>query len=128
MSVTSQATNYPKLDPKLWYEKLIAFRTLKSDRKEVDRQAAELKKLSEGSRDLIVEALAGSPVAQCGSLMVTVKVGADSAASVTLRSGRKIMLADLKCLVLSDGTKITAADIAGLFGGRSGSTNVEVIG
>ena len=127
-SEASAPTNYPRLDPTVWRDRLLGYRTLKSDRKEVDRQARELKKIADASRDVIVEALAGSPIAQCGDLMVTVKTGGDALPSITLKNGRKISLADIKTLVLSNGAKVPADEVSAIYGGRSGSTDVEVIG
>jgi hypothetical protein len=127
-NVAPTPTNYPALDVKKWRAALLAFRDQRAKRKDADRVSRELKTQGDAQRDLILEALAGAPVAQCGNLMVTVKTGSNSLATITLTNGRKISLTDIKTLVLSDGSKIAADQISTVYAGRAGSTEVEVIG
>lgn len=120
---------YPKLAPS-WLERLLSFREIKQAKKEADKAARELDSTYKVGRAEIAAALdqIGTPVVMCGDLTVIMKQGAASPMTMTLASGAVVPWARVKAVVLTDGLRVPASDIAKLFGGREGSLDVDIIG
>lgn len=121
-------TNYPRLDGRTWLAPIQAYRTLREERRTVDRRARELKEECDRARDTIIKAMDSAPMAQCGDLMLTIKTGGAAAPAITLDNGRKIAIGEIKSLVLIDGSRVSGANIAKLYSGKSESTDLEVAG
>ena len=84
------------------------------------------KKVAENCRAQVFGAMGMEHVALCGRSVLTRKVGRVLPATLTLATGQVVGLADLKLIVLKDGTKLGPEDVAKVFGGRTDSDSLEV--
>lgn len=128
MPSDTATTNYPRLDGRTWLAPIQAYRDLRDHRRTADRRARELKEECDRTRDTIIKAMDGAPMAQCSDLVLTVKTGGASAPAITLNNGRKVAIGEIKSLVLTDGSRVSGANIAKLYSGKSESTDLEVAG
>jgi hypothetical protein len=76
----------------------------------------------------LLKAMADAPAAVCGNMVLTKHQRSGAGASITLKSGQKIAWADVGLVMLGDTSVIEPADITTIFGGRTGSVEIEVIG
>lgn len=112
-------SNFPKLDPKVFMPIIERWKANKP-------LLAPLEKAIKADTALLVDGLAGAPVAMCGKYIVTGNEVAEASASVTLRDGTAVGFADVAYIVLANGMRIPAGDILKIYGGRSGYVKVAV--
>ena len=113
-----------KLDPKIWLEKLTAYRNNRAEKKQVDAAARNLEKLVKAGQAEIAGAMNGCTVATCGDLTVTLKQGEAAPASITLSTGQTIPWSMVKSLIVGN-EQVMADQVATIYGGRSGSISVD---
>ena len=126
LNLTSASAGIPALHPD-WAPKLRTYAALKARQQEADAEARAAKAAADSARDEILAELNGSTAATCGTLVVTVKTGKDVPPSLTLSTGQKLPWEKVTSLIVGN-ENIPAANVATLYGGRSGSTTVEVSG
>lgn len=115
------------LAPRTWRDKLIRAAGLRRDKANVDKAAREADGTWKTALAEILVALNGARGATCGSLVVTRKETAASAATLTLTDGTVVKWADVTSLNVGR-RKIEAEHIAKLYGGRDTSVSVEIAG
>ena len=99
----------------------------KQTKKRADAEGRAADAVIKGTGAMLLEKMAGAPAAICGEMILTTKSTASADAALTLTDGSKILWKDVTMLVIGNKTVMTT-EIQTLFGGRSGSTSVEVAG
>ena len=95
--------------------------------KRLNSEAAAADSQMKALRQQIREAMVGAPSAVCGKAVLTHKQGKPVPASLTLSDGSKLPWASVTAIVAGR-DKIAADKIASLYGGRSGSDDIDVSG
>lgn len=128
MSLNLTGTASPgiaSLDPAVWAPKLRTYAALRERQQEADAEARAAKAAADAAKAEILAALGSATAATCGNGIVTVKVGKDVPASLTLQTGQKLPWASVTGLTVGN-TYVQAADVQTLYGGRGGSVTIEV--
>ena len=84
-----------------------------------------LDKAIKNARGLLLAALNGATLGTCPGWSLIAKEVQETGACLTLSNGRKIPLADVKAFTLADGSRIQAADVSKVYGGRSAYTDLD---
>lgn len=115
-----------RLSPQKWSARLRDYVKLRETKARFDAEARAAKSVADAERDAIIAAMGGTS-AICGNMTVSVKKGSDAAASLTLTDGRKVKWSDVTHIRVA-GQLIEAGQVASIFGGRSGSTDLVILG
>ena len=114
----------PRLDAKVWFQKVSAFVALKQTKKDTARAAEAADSAYRAARgELLREILPGNR-AVCGDFVLTVREGSTAAASVTLPDGRKVAWSDVTSITIGNETVKAARCL--LYGGRSATIDIDV--
>ncbi len=114
----SDAGNYPRL-PAEYGPDVAAFLEAKRTRAAADKSATALKKV-------LVALMGESPTAFCGRYVMRTKHVAGTEMRITLKDGRVISLAAIRCFKLTSGETIGPDKIASLVGARSGYVDLDI--
>ena len=123
---TTANASLPRLDLATWRDRIRRFRVTRLEKREAEAAARAADKIVKSLRDELRAAIGPTGAAICGNMILSVKEGAAVAASITLADGRKIDWSRVTSLVI--GSEIVSAAGASLFGGRSGSVDIEIAG
>ena len=116
-----------RIDHKKWGAVVRDFVAAKAVRKQRSAEADAADRQYKALRAQLFPALSGAPAAVCGNSVLTLKSTAGAPASLTLADGRKVPWADVQAVRIG-GRLVPASEIAGIFGGRSPSQDIEVTG
>lgn len=125
--MSSPAGSIARLDPRVWKAEIQAYILAKATKKEADAASRAADSTIKAFVARALDAMKGAPAATCGSAVLTRKETSAANASITLRDGSKIAWSDVTSVLVGNHT-IAAADVATIYGGRSGSTALEVAG
>ena len=87
---------------------------------------AALDKSNRADKTALLVAMDGAPAAVCEGFALTAREVGPVPASIKLNDGRTIPLAEIKGFSTKDGKRFSADDIASVFGGRTGYTDICV--
>lgn len=114
----NDAGNYPRL-PAEYGPDVAAFLEARRTRAAADKAASALKKL-------LLSLMGDAPVAFVGRYVMRAKQVAGIEPRITLKDGRVISLAGVRCFKLTSGETIGPDKIASLVGARSGYVDLDV--
>ena len=114
----NDAGNYPRL-PAEYAPDVAAFLEAKRTRAAADKSASALKKV-------LVALMGDAPVAFVGRYVLRAKPVSGTEPRITLKDGRVISLAAVRCFKLTSGETIGPDKIASLVGARSGYVDLDV--
>ena len=126
LTLTSTAPAIAKLAPSKYGEQVRDYKALCLLKKETAAAAAAADKAHKAARDALLLALNGAEAATCGNYVLTVKTGAAAEASITFADGVKAPWANVVSVTIGNRQVPTAGST--LYGGRSGSTTIDVVG
>lgn len=116
-----------RVSPQKWAATIRDFVAAKALKKKLDAEARAADAQCKALRSQLFPALSGAPSVVCGHQILTLKATAPAQAALTLRDGSKIMWSAVQAVTVN-GRRIVAEDIASLYGGRSGSEDIDVAG
>lgn len=96
-------------------------------KKKAESEARAAESAVKAARAILLKAMGESQTAVCGNMTLAVKESADAPAALTLKSGSKVLWSTVTG-VLCGNTMHDAADVAAIFGGRTGSASLTVGG
>jgi hypothetical protein len=117
----------PVLDIKIWRNRINEYIIAKATKREAERAARAADDTVKAIRAELYSAMNRSPAAICGNAALTVKLGAEAPAKLTLTTGETVLWSDVTS-VLAGNRVISRDEIQTLFGGRCGSFDIEVTG
>ena len=99
----------------------------KKAKAEAEKAARNADNVMKATRARIVEAMSGSKTGLCGHAVLTVKDTKESVKTITLTDGSTVEWSRVSGLTVGN-QYIAAENVAGLYGGRSGFSTLEVAG
>ncbi len=96
-------------------------------KKEADAASRAAENVIKGRKAAISAAMEGATTAICGHAVLTLSQTADAPAALTLKTGEKIQWALVSGLTVGN-QYVAAENVYTIFGGRAGSTKLEVKG
>jgi hypothetical protein len=127
VSVTERANaNLIRLTPAKWYDKLVAYQAKKVTKKATSAAATAAEKDFKAARGEILRELGTAKAAVCKDLVISVTETANADPSINI-GGTTFKLTDVTSIVIGN-TQYKGSEIVSVYGGRAGSTDVEVSG
>jgi hypothetical protein len=113
--------------PKTMLGVIREYAAAKEAKKEADKASRNAENTIKSLRDQLTKAMEGQASAVCEHVVLTLKQTADAAPSLTMNDGSTVKW-ELVTNVLIGNRNISTSEIKSIYGGRSGSLQLDVTG